>query len=208
MRYSEMKPRTQDQSSLDLHYRQDREVRKDIQKIDSIASESDFSKTLELHRYLDAKYQYCVADWGKGMWGYDKDMGFIYNSLDSASLKENLAMMKPKLEAFMCGWNAVRIKPDEMPTMPDINVNTTTNVNITINFDQVREKIEDMTALSKKETDEAIEKVNELEAISKENISRKSKWEKIKPIIAFAMDKGADLGIAILTLIVQMKLGM
>ena len=89
-----------------------------------------------------------------------------------------------------------------------INVNTTTNVNITISFEQVREKIEDMTALSQKETDEAIEKVNELEAISKENISRKSKWEKVKPIIAFAMDKGADLGIAILTLIVQMKLGM
>ena len=86
--------------------------------------------------------------------------------------------------------------------------NTTTNVNITISFEQVREKIEDMTALSQKETDEAIEKVNELEAISKENISRKSKWEKVKPIIAFAMDKGADLGIAILTLIVQMKLGM
>ena len=65
-----------------------------------------------------------------------------------------------------------------------------------------------MTALSREQTDEAIEKVNELEAISKENISRKSKWEKVKPIIAFAMDKGADLGIAILTLIVQMKLGV
>ena len=86
-------------------------------------------------------------------------------------------------------------------------INVTTNVNVTVTFEQVREKIEDMTALNREQTNEAIEKVNELEAISRENISRKSKWEKVKPIIAFAMDKGADLGIAILTLIVQMKLG-
>lgn len=208
MRYQEIKPRTQDQSSLDLRYRQDSEVRKDILKIDAIAGENDSSKILQLHKYLDAKYQYCVADWGKSMWEYDKDVGFIYNCLDSDSLKDNLAMMKPKLEAFLCGWNATRKLPDERPSLPEINVNTTTNVNISVNFDLVREKIEDMTALSKKETDEAIEKVNELEAISKENCSRKSKWEKVKPIIAFAMDKGADLGIALLTLIVQMKLGI
>ena len=142
------------------------------------------------------------------MWGYNREFGFDYNGTGIQSLKENLLLMKPKLEAFMNGWNVVSSVSSPMPTVPDINVNTTTNVNITISFEQVREKIEDMTALSQKETDEAIEKVNELEAISKENISRKSKWEKVKPIIAFAMDKGADLGIAILTLIVQMKLGM
>ena len=36
MRYQEIKPRTQDQSSLDLRYRQDSEVRKDILKIDAV----------------------------------------------------------------------------------------------------------------------------------------------------------------------------
>ena len=93
-----------------------------------------------------------------------------------------------------------------MPVIPDININSTTNVNVTITFDQVRREIENMGALNQKETDEAIERVNELESISKENISCKAKWEKVKPIIKFAIDKGADLGVAILTLIVQMKL--
>ena len=142
------------------------------------------------------------------MWGYNREFGFDYNGTGIQSLNENLLLMKPKLEAFMHGWNVVSSVSSPMPSVPDINVNTTTNVNITISFEQVREKIEDMTALSQKETDEAIEKVNELEAISKENISRKSKWEKVKPIIAYAMDKGADLGIAFLSLIVLMKLGM
>lgn len=41
-----------------------------------------------------------------------------------------------------------------------------------------------------------------------ENTSRKSKWEKVKPIISFALDKGADVAIAILSLVLQMKLGV
>ena len=57
-------------------------------------------------------------------------------------------------------------------------------------------------------TDEILEKINELEEISKEKSSRKTKWEKVKPIIAFALDKGADVAIAILSLVMQMKLGM
>lgn len=115
-------------------------------------------------------------------------------------------MMKSKLEAFMHGWNAAPSSYCPMPTMPDININTTTNVSITVTFERVRKEIENMGALNQKETDEAIEQVNALEAISKENISCKAKWEKVKPIIKFAVDKGADLGIAILSLVVQMKM--
>lgn len=208
MSYPQLKPPTKAQIDADNNHKREKAIRADIHKIDDTIESDDYSQILELHRYLDGKYQYCIADWGKSMWGYNREFGFDYNGTGIQSLKENLLLMKPKLEAFMNGWNVVSSASSPMPTVPDINVNTTTNVNITISFEQVREKIEDMTALSQKETDEAIEKVNELEAISKENISRKSKWEKVKPIIAFAMDKGADLGIAILTLIVQMKLGM
>ena len=90
---------------------------------------------------------------------------------------------------------------------PDINVTVNNNVTVNISFDQVREKIEDMTALSREQTDEILAKIDELEEISKEESSRKTKWEKVKPIIAFALDKGADVAIAILSLVMQMKLG-
>lgn len=208
MPYPQLKPSTKAQIDAANSHKREKAIRADIHKIEAIADVNDFSQVLELHRYMDGKYQYCIADWGKGMWGYIPEMGFAYDGIGIESLKENLSMMLPKLEAFIYGWNTVTRVSSDIPVIPDINVNTTTTVNITISFEQVREKIEDMTALSQKETDEAIEKVNELEAISKENITRKSKWEKVKPIIAYAMDKGADLGIAILTLIVQMKLGM
>ena len=65
-----------------------------------------------------------------------------------------------------------------------------------------------MTALSREQTDEILEKIDELEKISKENTSRKTKWEKVKHIIASALDKGADVAIAILSLVMQMKLGI
>ena len=175
----------------------------DIARIEKAKTTSN-EERLKLHREIDGKYQACIKKWYEGLWGTDKEATIIwYQSLGMSpdSVQENLEMMKAKLETFRYQMNAVA---GETPSQ---QINVTTNVNVTVTFEQVREKIEDMTALNREQTNEAIEKVNELEAISKENISRKSKWEKVKPIIAFAMDKGADLGIAILTLIVQMKLG-
>ena len=65
-----------------------------------------------------------------------------------------------------------------------------------------------MPGLTAKETEEIIERINELEKISKENISKKKKWEKVKPILTFALDKSVDVAITIMSLILQMKLGM
>ena len=92
-----------------------------------------------------------------------------------------------------------------MWTGPNITVNNT--LNISLSFEETKQKIEDMTALNREQTDEILAKIDELQKISKENISRKSKWEKVKPIISFAVDKGADVAIAILSLVLQMKLG-
>ena len=160
-----------------------------------------------LHRYLDGKYQYGIADWGKSMYGYVDGHGFKYEWLGADSIKDNLSTMKPKLEAFMHGWNAKSSSAGSVRN-PDVNVTVNNTVNISISFEEARQKIEDMTALSREQTDEILEKINELEKISKENTSRKTKWEKVKPIIAFTLDKGADVAIAILSLVMQMKLGM
>lgn len=65
-----------------------------------------------------------------------------------------------------------------------------------------------MPGLTEKETSELRDKINELERINSENISRKKKWEKIKPIASFVLDKGVDVAVPILSLILQMKLGL
>ena len=53
-----------------------------------------------------------------------------------------------------------------------------------------------------------LEKMNALEEIAEESSSRKTKWEKVKPILEFALDKGVDVAITFMSLIVQMKLGI
>lgn len=136
--------------------------------------------------------------------------------LSDFSVRENLTMMKAKLESFALGLNGYKTPVDPIPSPAQqahsgitVNVNNTnTNtIELSISFEQAREKIEDMTALNREQTDEILEKINELEAIANEKSSKKSKWEKIKPILAFAIDKGVDVAVAIITLVSQMGLG-
>ena len=180
-------------------------IEADIKRIDeSITSGTDVQRW-ELFREIDGKYQSCIADFYKGMWQSSHSSGILYfNRLkgNPNEVLENLKMAKAKLEVFRYGAKATS---SQMP--PSTNVSVTTNVNVSVTFEQVRSQIEDMTALSREQTDEIITKINELEEISKEKTSRKTKWEKVKPIIAFALDKGADVAIAILSLVMQMKLG-
>ena len=176
----------------------------DIQRITDSWRVSTEEK-LKLHRELDGRYQACIKNWYVGFWGSNSAGTHIrYSFLEDlpTSIGENLDMMKAKLETYRFQMNAVS---SEVPAQ---QINVTTNVNISITFEEVRSKIEDMTALSREQTDEILEKINELEEISKEKSSRKTKWDKVKPIIAFALDKGADVAMAILSLVMQMKLGM
>ena len=180
-------------------------INADIQRIESAGALST-AEMMKLHREIDGRYQACIKNWYNGLWGANNQNTLIYYNMlkDSpSSLKDNLNMMKSKLETYRYQMNAIA-----MPALPSTQVNVTTNVNVSLTFDEARAKVEDMTALSREQTDEIIEKINELEKISQEKTSRKNKWEKVKPIIAFALDKGADAAIALLTLIVQMKLGI
>ncbi len=175
---------------------------KRIEESGSLSSEGRF----KLHRELDGRYQVCVKGWYKGFWYSDNDAKGIWYSMlhnKSDSVQENLEMMKAKLETFKYQMNAV-----SLPAPATTNITVNNAVNISLSFEAAKQKIEDMTALNREQTDEILEKIDELEKISKEKISRKSKWEKVKPIISFALDKGADVAIAILSLVLQMKLGV
>lgn len=173
---------------------------KRIEESGSLSSEERF----RLHREIDGRYQACIKNWYKGFWSTDgTDETIYYNKLrgSAQAVQENLEIMKAKLETYSYGMNAI-----SLPDPPATNITVNTNVSIALSFEEAKQKIEDMTALNREQTDEIVAKIDELEKISKENISRKSKWEKVKPIISFALDKGADVAIAILSLVLQMKL--
>lgn len=92
-----------------------------------------------------------------------------------------------------------------MPEIPTTQVNVTTNVNVNITFEQVRSKIEDKTSLTDEQTKEALEKVSEIESVVKGEGSKKSKWERIKPILTWLADKSFDVAMTILPLLLQVQ---
>jgi len=185
------------------YHKREKEIKRDIQKIEEALQSANISEMQSLHKYLDGKYQCCIADWGKSMYGYINGHGFNYEWLnDEASLKDNLSTMKPKLEAFIHGWNT-KGQPSNYARNSDVNVTVNTNVNVNITFEQVREKIENMTSLTDDQTKDALDKVSEIEAVVNGEGSKKFKWEKIKPILTWLADKSFDVAMTILPLLLQ-----
>lgn len=186
--------------------KRERAIMIDIRSIDRALAEGDESEIIRIHRYIDGKYQHCIAEWGKSMYGYTDSFGFAYDMLSKEALIDNLSMMKPKLEAFIHGWNVVA-QPTRhtISTTPDVNVTVNNNVSVNITFDQVRSQIEEMTSLTSEETKEALEKVSEIESVAQGIGSKKTKWEKLKPIFAWLADKSFDVAMTILPLLLKIN---
>lgn len=188
------------------------EIRKDIAMIDEVLQSADNQKMAKVHFYIDGKYHTSIFEWGMSMYGYNPDYGFNPSLLDEKSLKHNLNAMKANLSGLALGLNSY-IYPDNPDTKatkdsvsPIVINNSNTNNNTiyyNLSFDQARQQVEEMTALSQEQSEEIIEKINEIESISKEQSPKKKKWEKIKPILFFALDKGVDIAIMLWSLALQ-----
>ena len=83
----------------------------------------------------------------------------------------------------------------------NINTNTITN---TVNFNAVVQNIKDNESLTEEQTKEALQKIEELKLIYESKDSKKTKWDKVKPIMVWLADKSVDVGIAFLPLITSM----
>jgi hypothetical protein len=73
----------------------------DIKRIDLTVKTEDLEQLKELHRELDGTYQNQIKNWGASMYNYIKDVGFNYEYIDVASLKDNLKTMKVKLQGLL-----------------------------------------------------------------------------------------------------------
>ena len=62
-----------------------------------------------------------------------------------------------------------------------------------------------MSSLSENEIEEIQSKINALEEIVNSKESKSKKWSKAKDIIKWVADKGVDVGIALLPLILKIR---
>ena len=161
-------------------------VYQDIDNIEEALESNDSEKMFDVHSEIDATYQSAIINWGMSMYCYNPNFGFDIYRDDTEALRFNLRKMKAKLRSYSMGLN-VNYDNQAIKRNQNISVNVNNNnsnvINLNLTFDQARQQVEEMTTLSQKQSDEII--------------------EKIKPILAFALDKGVDIAIMLWSLALQ-----
>ena len=178
------------------------DIRKDISEIESMLNNKDatIEELKNLHIKIDSKYSNSINDLGKSCYNWNKDDGFIYDPIfmDKDSYIHNLKNMKGKLEEYYNNYSFIIRSMIPQPSILINNTNENYNYNKnnnTLDFKVLFEQINNMESLSSTETSEVLEKLEELENIFKSNMSKKSKWDKIKSILIWLADKSVDIAI-------------
>lgn len=89
-------------------------------------------------------------------------------------------------------------------TITNTNTNTNENNNsVSVTFESVRDKVNNMTSLPDEDIEEIQKRIDEIEEIVDSKETKSKKWSKAKEIIKWIADKGVDVGIALLPLILK-----
>ena len=196
---------TEAQYKLANDQKREKSIKADIRKIDDAIASNEKQSLQAIHMYIDGKYSAYVPDWDKSVYCYVLEYGFNYEVLDEASLIHNLQMMKAKLEGYAIGFEKTGKNTYSPSNNVNVSVSNTNEVNVSVSFEEVRRQVEDMTSLTDEQTKEILEKISEIESVYKEGSGKKSKWEKVKPILVWLADKSCDVGLALLPLLLNFQ---
>ena len=169
-------------------------IEQDIQKCENALSAGKQESNSQLHNTLISKY-------GKIIDGFSDDLLSRYFDDDCSNMMQNIDTMKQKLLLF----KAMGYENRYSEKHEGIHIENTNKVSvkITTTFPEAREKIEGMTSLKDSDIDEILEKINELERIVKSTDRKSKKWANAGEIIKWIADKGIDVGLTLLPLLMQ-----
>jgi hypothetical protein len=168
----------------------------DIKKCEQELRTGNSGSQSDLLTAIESKYNSIID-------GFSEGLHSLWYDDDNSCLKANIEIVKGKLELF----KAMEYKNIYKNSTPQVEIhNTNSNiVDINISFEQARENIENMSALPDSEIEEILKKIDELEKIVQSKDRKSKKWENAKGIIKWIADKGVDVGIALLPLLLQIK---
>lgn len=154
---------------------------------------------------LDDKAKQGGQDLSDGLYQYIQAYAF-YDDVSGESLFHNLKQVYNKMLSFKAlGYPSLKEAIPQSAPMVQITNTNENKVDINISFSDVRKEIENMSALPDVEIEEILNKINELEKIVKSSDRKSKKWENAKGIVKWIADKGVDVGIALLPLLLQIK---
>lgn len=179
---------------MDLKEIVDKDIDVCKQSIESGSIEGNYTE----FKRIRAKYEGIVDNFRTGIissWGED----------GGSAVRQNLKIFQEKLELFRAmGYKNMSDKTEPGITINNNNANSNV-VDINISFDQARKDIENMTALPDSEVDEILAKMDELEKIIQSNQRKTKKWENAKEIVKWIADKGVDVALTFIPLLLQIK---
>ena len=168
-------------------------IRNDISFCDELISRK-FANSTHV-KTLIGKYVMDYPDFSNGIISYAHVLGHETNEI------ENIKIIKGKLEYLLNRVDNPDLynnKKSSGITISTTNNNTNNNSNnITLNMsvDEIKENISDNTYLSDFDKQELLDKLNEIIELQNSTESKSKKWSKAKTILAFLLDKDADIAI-------------
>lgn len=160
----------------------------------------------QLYQEITAKYHTCIPKLGYGLWNYNFTTEF-YDEVSGESLFHNLRQIYNKILTYKkLGYPGLQEKVNSAPsTVVQVTNNNENRIDVDISFNSVREKVKVMSALPEAEINEILRKIDEIENIVHLSDRKAKKWENAKNIIKWIADKGVDVGITLLPLLLQIK---
>lgn len=205
MMLPELKPIPKSEYEQSKNRKQTEAIMRDIKKIDDALIKDDEAELRSTHQYIDGKYYAFVSNWGHSMYSYTIDFGFDYNYIDKSSLIHNLTHMKAVLEGLSLGFNVPKSHIASNNNNVNISVSNNNEISISASFEQAKEQVESMNSLTIEQTKEILDKITEIENVFNSIGSKKTKWEKIKPILIWLADKSFDVGMILLPLLLKLE---
>lgn len=182
----------------------------DLKSLKEAISDSSNRETFEiakqqLYQDVTAKYNAYIPRFSDGLYGYEENCK-LYDELSGAELFHDLNQIYNKMLSFKAlSYPSLKeCIPQNVPMVQITNTNEN-KVDINVSFGTVRREIENMSALPDAEIREILGRIDELEKIVKSSERSSKKWENAKEIIKWIADKGVDVGIALLPLLLQIK---
>lgn len=172
---------------------------------DSENKETSESEKLQLYKMITAKYHSYVPKLSDGLYSYIQAYA-LYDDVYEEDLFHNLNQIYNKMLSFKAlGYPSLKEKVPQNSPMVQITNTNENIIDISVSFSDVRKEIENMSALTDTEIDEILSKINDLEKIVESSDRKSKKWDKAKDIVKWIADKGVDVGIALLPLLLQIK---
>lgn len=173
-------------------------IDEDITKCDHEIKNGNKQSRGVLHNTLISKY-------GKIIDGFKNDLRNISYDDSGSYRTQNLETMRQKLILFKAMGYENQFAEKAVDNGVTIHNTNRMDVNVNITFPEARAKVEDMSSLKEEEIQEILQKIDELEQLVNSKDRKTKKWDAAKEIIKWIAEKGIDVGLTLLPLL--MKLG-